>query len=255
MADETKTETPSDNGRRKFLNTAGIAGLAGAGISLGLAGCNKADQAAPATAPTPHAGPGHAKGEVAPGQLDEYYMLSSGGHSGEARIYGVPSGRTIKRIPVFNIDPMSGWGITNESKKIIGTKADGSLKYITGDTHHVHGSYNDGTYDGKYFWINDKINNRLARIRGDYMECDKITQIPNVQGFHGIFPDKRDPADQSHDTRLLRCRVPRAAAQYPQGLAEPGPLRLPDDLHRRRNHGSALAGQGGRQHGPVCHLL
>jgi nitrous-oxide reductase len=205
MADETKTETPSDNGRRKFLNTAGIAGLAGAGISLGLAGCNKADQAAPATAPTPHAGPGHAKGEVAPGQLDEYYMLSSGGHSGEARIYGVPSGRTIKRIPVFNIDPMSGWGITNESKKIIGTKADGSLKYITGDTHHVHGSYNDGTYDGKYFWINDKINNRLARIRGDYMECDKITQIPNVQGFHGIFPDKRDPVDQSinHTTRVF----------------------------------------------------
>lgn len=30
----------------------------------------------------------------------------------------------------------------------IGTKPDGSLKYITGDTHHVHGSYKDGTYDG-----------------------------------------------------------------------------------------------------------
>ena len=46
------------------------------------------------------------------------------------RIYGVPSGREIKRIPVFNIDPMVGWGITNESKKIIGTKPDGSLKYM-----------------------------------------------------------------------------------------------------------------------------
>lgn len=205
MADDSKQpETTFDNGRRKFLNTAGAAGIAGVG--LGLAGCNKAEQA-PAT-PTngkPAAAAGHGKGVVAPGQLDEYYMFSSGGHSGEARIYGVPSGRTLKRIPVFNIDPMSGWGITNESKKIMGTKADGSLKYCTGDTHHVHGSYTDGTYNGKYFWINDKINNRLARIRGDYLETDKITEIPNVQGFHGIFPDKCDPVDKSinYTTRVF----------------------------------------------------
>jgi nitrous-oxide reductase len=209
MSDDSKQDLSADqsvdSGRRKFLNSATMVGLAGAGATLGLAACTK-EGAAPAGAAKP-VGSAHAagKGEVAPGQLDEYYMLSSGGHSGEARIYGVPSGRTIKRIPVFNIDPMSGWGITNESKKIIGTKADGSLKYKTGDTHHVHGSYTDGTYDGKYFWINDKINNRLARIRGDYLECDKITEIPNVQGFHGIFPDKRDPvkAEVNHTTRVF----------------------------------------------------
>jgi nitrous-oxide reductase len=206
MKDAEHTEgeaTVADSGRRKFLNTATVASLAGAGLTLGLAGCNKAAEA-PAAAGAAAAG-GHAKGQVASGQLDEYYMLSSGGHSGEARIYGVPSGRTIKRIPVFNIDAMSGWGITNESKKILGTKANGSLKYCTGDTHHVHGSYTDGTYDGKYFWVNDKLNNRLARIRGDYLECDRITEIPNVQGFHGIFPDKRDPVDQAinHTTRVF----------------------------------------------------
>ena len=201
MSDDNKPAVPSD-GRRKFLNTAGIAGLAGVG--LGLAGCGKAEQA-PAAGKAAAATGGHEKGAVAPGQLDEYYLISSGGHSGEARIYGIPSGRTIKRIPVFNIDPMSGWGITNESKKIIGTKPNGSLKYCTGDTHHVHGSYKDGTYDGKYFWINDKINNRLARIRGDYMETDKITELPNVQGMHGIFPDKRDPVDPNinHTTRVF----------------------------------------------------
>ncbi|HXE40928.1 MAG TPA: TAT-dependent nitrous-oxide reductase [Azonexus sp.] len=207
MADDTKQpDTPLDNGRRKFLNTAGAAGIAGVG--LGLAGCNKAEQAPAPAAPAPAkpvAAAGHSKVEIAPGQLDEYYLMSSGGHSGEMRIIGVPSGRTLKRIPVFNIDPMSGWGITNESKKIIGTKADGSVKFRTGDTHHVHGSYKDGTYDGKYFWVNDKINNRLARIRGDYMECDKITEIPNVQGFHGIFSDKRDPVDAAinHTTRVF----------------------------------------------------
>jgi nitrous-oxide reductase len=100
---------------------------------------------------------------------------------------------------------MSGWGITNESKAVIGTKADGSLKYKTGDTHHIHGSYVDGTYDGKYYWVNDKIHGRIARIRGDVFECDKITEIPNIQGFHGIFPDKRDPVDQAinHTTRVF----------------------------------------------------
>ena len=47
MAEESKSKKPLDNGRRKFLNTAGIAGIAGAGVTLGLTGCNKADNASP----------------------------------------------------------------------------------------------------------------------------------------------------------------------------------------------------------------
>jgi nitrous-oxide reductase len=191
--DLIEEQAPKSAGRRSFLNTA-MAGLAGAGLSAALTSCTDGAKQAGAAATTAGA-ESASKFDVAPGQLDEYYIMSSGGHSGEMRIFGLPSGRTIKRIPIFNIDPMVGWGITNESKKVIGTKPDGSLKYRTGDTHHVHGSYTDGTYDGKYFWVNDKLNSRVARIRGDYMECDKITEVPNVQGFHGIFPDKRDPVD------------------------------------------------------------
>ena len=117
----------------------------------------------------------------------------------------MPSGRTLKRIPVFNIDCMVGWGITNESKAIMGTRPDGSLQYTTGDTHHVHGSYKDGTYDSRWLFVNDKLHSRLARIRMDTMECDKITTIPNVMGFHGIFPDKRDPLDAAinYTTRVF----------------------------------------------------
>ena len=200
-------------GRRKFLNTAALAGLAGAGLSVGLSSCKQeaaAPAAAPAGAPAAPAAAAHgAAGDLnlhpAPGQLDTYYGVWSGGHSGEVRVLGLPSGREIKRVPTFNIDCMSGWGITNESKAIITTKADGSLKYKTGDTHHIHGSYTDGTYDGKYFWVNDKIHGRIARIRGDIFECDKITEIPNIQGFHGIFPDKRDPVDPAinYTTRVF----------------------------------------------------
>ncbi|HJW81271.1 MAG TPA: hypothetical protein VJ396_03420, partial [Acidiferrobacterales bacterium] len=182
--------------RRKFLGTAALLGLSGAGLATGLSSCKDGSKG--------HGAAGSA--EILPGQLDPYYGIWSGGHSGEVRVLGIPSGREIKRIPVFNApDAMSGWGITNESKKIIGTKADGNPKYTTGDTHHVHGSYKDGTYDGKYFWVNDKIHSRIARIRGELFECDKITELPNVQGFHGIFPDKRDPVDAkiNHTTRVF----------------------------------------------------
>jgi len=179
-------ELLQDADRRKFLNTAALAGLAGAGLSVGLAGCKKPEEAVAVKAADAH---------IEPGQLDPYYGIWSGGHSGEVRILGIPSGRQIKKLGVFVPDAMSGWGITNESKKIMGTKPDGSLLYTTGDSHHVHGSYANGTYDGKYAWVNDKIHSRVARIRLDVMECDKITHVPNVQGIHGIFPDKRDPVD------------------------------------------------------------
>ncbi|MFZ2219238.1 MAG: TAT-dependent nitrous-oxide reductase [Rhodoferax sp.] len=204
---ELNPKTEAGMGRRRFINTAALAGLAG------VVACT--DKSTPAaSAPVAPAAPikggasgsvDYSKYEVHPGQLDDYYAFSSGGHSGDCRIYGLPSGRLLKSIPVFNMDCMVGWGITNESKKIIGTKADGSVKYKTGDTHHVHPSYKDGTYDGKYMFVNDKIHGRLARVRMDTMETDKIVELPLVQGFHGTFPDKRDPVDQAinHTTRVF----------------------------------------------------
>ncbi|WP_332670853.1 TAT-dependent nitrous-oxide reductase [Aromatoleum sp.] len=197
-----------DTGRRRFLNTAAVS-LAGAGLAVGLAACKQDATATPAVAgAAPGAAPaahGGSEYSVAPGQLDTYYMFSSAGHAGDVRVFGLPSGREFKRIPVFNTDCMIGWGITNESKAIIGTNPDGTVKYNTGDTHHLHPSYTDGTYDGKYLFVNDKINCRLARVRLDTMECDKIAQLPNIQGFHGTFPDKRDPVDSSinHTTRVF----------------------------------------------------
>ena len=198
---------PADLGRRKFLNTAALVGLSGAGLSVGLSACKNKDEAgAPAGKASASAeAHGGGKYEVAPGELDEYYSFSSGGHSGDIRIYGMPSGRQLKSIPVFNTDNLVGWGITNESLAILGRKPNGTPKYTTGDTHHVHQSYKDGTYDGKYIFVNDKIHGRLARVRMDTMECDKITEIPNIQGFHGTFTDKRDPVDPNinHTTRVF----------------------------------------------------
>lgn len=122
------------------------------------------------------------KAHVGPGELDDYYCFLSGGHQGEVRVLGLPSMRELMRIPVFNMDSAVGWGITNESKAVLGDSA----KYLNGDCHHPHISMTDGSYDGKYLFINDKANTRVARIRLDIMKCDKITTIPNVQAIHGL---------------------------------------------------------------------
>ncbi len=187
--------------RRQFINTTALAGVA-----IGVVGCD--DTFAPATASKDGkatSSTANASAHLKPGELDTYYGLWSGGHTGDMRVLGLPSGRELLRIPCFVPDALVGWGITNESKEIMGTKPNGSLRYTVGDTHHTHASYKDGNYDGRYAWINDKINSRIARVRLDYFICDKITQLPNVQGFHGIFPDKRDPVDPAinYTTRVF----------------------------------------------------
>lgn len=208
MKEGLKNTSDSDTGmgRRRFLNSAAAASLAG----VGMAACSEKPATAVATAASGSVGAsGHAEGSskvhLKPGELDTYYGLWSGGHTGDMRVLGLPSGREITRIPCFVPDALVGWGVTNESKDIMGRKADGSLRYTVADTHHTHASYKDGNYDGRYAWINDKINSRIARIRLDYFVCDKITELPNVQGFHGIFPDKRDPVDQAinYTTRVF----------------------------------------------------
>jgi nitrous-oxide reductase len=161
----------------KKMATAMMGGAAGLSILKGLPG-RVSEYAMGQERPKPKV-----KADLLPGELDDYYGFWSGGHSGEIRIVGVPSMNEIKRIPVFNMDCGSGWGYSNESKAMMKGP-------FVGDTHHVHMSYKEGVYDGKYLWVNDKANNRVARVRCDYMEVDKITFVPNVQGMHGIFPQR-----------------------------------------------------------------
>jgi nitrous-oxide reductase len=169
--------------RRGFLSsTAVLVGGTPAPVSGG---------GASGAGPAPSSHPEPVAGHVAPGQMDAYYGFWSGGQSGEIRVLGIPSMRELKRVPVFNFDAATGWGRTDWSRKLLGGT-------ISGDTHHVHLSYTDGTYDGRYVYVNDKASARLARVRIAMMEVDAIVDIPNAQGTHGIFP-------QRHKTGLVVC--------------------------------------------------
>lgn len=174
MSENVSDHDRIDIRRRIFLSGGAAVGLIGTGAALGLLVPKDDLQAAAQNG---------LSAEVRPGELDTYYGFWSGGHSGEVRVLGIPSGRLLKRIPVFNHDAAYGWGVTNFSKRLLKGKT-------TGDTHHFHLSYEQGTYDGKYAFVNDKAQGRLARIRLDQLVTDAITEIPNAQGTHGIFPSR-----------------------------------------------------------------
>ncbi len=115
---------------------------------------------------------------VAPGDLDEYYMFSSGGHSGQVYVYGVPSMRHLSTIPVFTPYPGTGYGFDDESKKMLGPDL------TWGDAHHPALSETNGDYDGRWLFINE-MNGRVARIDlRDFKTKQILGPIPNVSGNH-----------------------------------------------------------------------
>ncbi len=119
---------------------------------------------------------------VAPGTHDEFYAFLSGGFNGQIGVYGLPSGRRLKTIPVFSQYPENGWGYTEESKAMLNT----SYGFVPwDDTHHPALSQTNGEDDGRWLFINGNNTPRIARIDLARMETDEIIEIPNAGGNHG----------------------------------------------------------------------
>ncbi|MCO5277368.1 MAG: Sec-dependent nitrous-oxide reductase [Saprospiraceae bacterium] len=118
---------------------------------------------------------------VAPGKYDEFYNFVSGGFSGQLSVYGLPSGRLLRVIPVFSVDPEKGWGYSEETKPMLNT-SHGFVPWD--DLHHVEMSMTDGMPDGKWVFVNGNNTPRLARVDLKTFRTAEIIELPNSAGNH-----------------------------------------------------------------------
>lgn len=144
-------------------------------VLVGVAACGAPRQGSLA------AGDAASRVYVAPGEHDEFYAFMSGGFSGQLTVYGLPSGRLLKTVPVFSVHAENGWGFTDETKPMLETSY-GSVPWD--DSHHPQVSQTNGELDGRWVFINANNTPRIARIDLTRFETDEIIEIPNTAGGH-----------------------------------------------------------------------
>ncbi|MEL0455605.1 Sec-dependent nitrous-oxide reductase [Flavobacteriaceae bacterium SZ-1-7] len=118
---------------------------------------------------------------VAPGEHDEFYAFISGGFSGQLSVYGLPSGRLFKVIPVFSQDAEKAWGYNEETKPMLNT-SHGFVPWD--DAHHPDISQTKGVVDGRWIFINGNNTPRIAKVDLTTFETTEIIEVPNSAGNH-----------------------------------------------------------------------
>ena len=121
------------------------------------------------------------KAYVAPGKYDEFYNFVSGGFSGQMSVYGLPSGRLLRVIPVFSVDPEKGYGYSEETKPMLNT-SHGFVPWD--DLHHTELSQTNGEIDGRWVFANGNNTPRVARIDLGTFRTNEIIELPNSAGNH-----------------------------------------------------------------------
>ena len=122
-----------------------------------------------------------AKVYVAPGKYDEFYNFVSGGFNGQVTVYGIPSGRVLKIIPVFSVFPENGYGYSEETKPMLNT-THGFVPWD--DQHHLELSQTNGEIDGRWLFANANNTPRVARIDLSTFRTEEILELPNSGGNH-----------------------------------------------------------------------
>ncbi len=118
------------------------------------------------------------------GMMDEYVIMSSGGHSGQVFVIGVPSMRLLKTIAVFTPEPWQGYGY-GVGDDILDAGNVYGKQNRWGDTHHPALSETNGDYDGEWLFVNDKSNARMAVIDLRDFETKQIVKNPLFINDHG----------------------------------------------------------------------
>ena len=131
--------------------------------------------------PATVAGGDATKAYVAPGKYDEFYNLVSGGFNGQLAVYGIPSGRLFRIIPVFALSPESGYGFSEETKPMLNTSS-GLVPWD--DLHHVALSTTNGEHDGRWVFVNGNNTPRVGRVDLKTFRTAEILELPNSGGNH-----------------------------------------------------------------------
>ncbi|MFL5808541.1 MAG: Sec-dependent nitrous-oxide reductase [Flavisolibacter sp.] len=118
---------------------------------------------------------------VAPGKYDEFYDIISGGFNGQMAVYGIPSGRLFRIIPVFSQSSESGYGYSEETKPMLNT-SHGFVPWD--DLHHIALSVTNGQHDGRWAFANGNNTPRIARVDLTTFRTSEILEIPNSAGNH-----------------------------------------------------------------------
>ena len=145
------------------------------GLVLGMSACK------PKNAGDAISSDAAAKVYVAPGKYDEFYNFVSGGFSGQMSVYGLPSGRLLRVIPVFSVDPEKGYGYSEETKPMLNT-SNGFVPWD--DLHHLDLSQTNGEIDGRWAFANGNNTPRVARLDLTTFHTAEIIEIPNSAGNH-----------------------------------------------------------------------
>ena len=150
-------------------------GLSGLVIAASLQSCK------PHNTSNAVSGDAASKAYVPPGKYDEFYNFVSGGFSGQMSVYGQPSGRLLRVIPVFAVDPEKGWGYSEETKPMLNT-SHGFAPWD--DLHHTEMSQTNGEIDGRWVFGNANNTPRVARIDLKSFRTAEIIELPNSAGNH-----------------------------------------------------------------------
>ncbi|HEX5054471.1 MAG TPA: Sec-dependent nitrous-oxide reductase [Planctomycetota bacterium] len=119
------------------------------------------------------------------GRFDEYYTFASGGHGGNLIVIGVPSMRILKYVAVFTPEPWQGFGYGDESGDVIKGVTKGGNQLTWADMHHPAISETGGDYDGKWIFVNDKCNPRVAVVDLSDFTTKQIVGSDLIVSEHG----------------------------------------------------------------------
>ena len=119
------------------------------------------------------------------GVHDEYLMFASGGHSGQVLVVGLPSMRLLKVIAVFTPEPWQGYGYGDQTNALLASGNRDGQELAWADTHHPALSETNGDYDGKFLFIGDKANGRLAVIDLRDFVTKQIVASHLIESDHG----------------------------------------------------------------------